>query len=206
MAAAAIVVLATLGLLPAAVWQGAYPQANVRKALAFAATNERLEPYFLETAIGGSNDTTGETIGVIVTPFVRIVEAARRQQGGSLDVREAAAIAGDGRIYVAIRWHGDLPGYEAATPHMVATLRGGSDRRHDVQPIDTVSGEEARRRFGMPAAWHDSSLVEAFGSEVFSPGFDFEIYKTIDGPNGPDTRVQLRSARIPRAAFTAWEW
>lgn len=168
------------------------------------------QPYLLRFAKPDADGEQEVVVGAVYTPFLRVAIAAaeRAKAQTTLSLPEAEAILNENVFYAALRWHQDLASFGSAPPQVVAVPRnsGYFSGAVGVAPIWIAPGVRATTILGREPMWDDVGAIAAFPRELFSPNYDFVIFKSTVDPASGMARSQHRRARIARADHGGWTW
>jgi len=193
---------------------GAQVDSNLQRALAAVQAGSQAdapEPYWLLHTRMGSDDVGNAVIGAVYTPFARVALAARerKMKGEALSIADAESIIADRRLYVVLRWERDLGELDPGTAQIRAMPRAAEQfsEARSLRPLSSFDGHRAAAVLGSEPPWADVGAVGVFPPDMFSPEYDFVIFKSkMDPATGLVVRRQVARARIDRTAYTRWRW
>ena len=171
---------------------------------------EAPEPYWLRHASMSSDDVGNAVVGAVYTPFSRVAFAAweRKRHGQALSIADAEALIADNRLYVALRWRGDLGELDPGTMQIRALPRATEtfSEGRSTKPLVWFDGAQARAVLGSAPPWEDVGAVAVFPAQTFTPEYDFVIFKSAFDSENMLVRRQVGRARIKRADYARWRW
>jgi hypothetical protein len=200
----------TIWSLPAYT-QDAEIRYRARQAIEAGSAGEAPQPYLLRYAEHDGDGEQSVVIGAIYTPFLRVAIAAaqRAKEQRTLSVPEAEAILTENVFYAALRWRDqDQMNLGSAPIQVLAVPRnsGYFNETVGVAPIWIAPGERASTVLRQQPLWDDVGAIVAFPHELFSPDYDFVIFKSTVGRVVGSGRRQHARARIARADHGRWIW
>lgn len=181
------------------------------RAIEAGSEGEAPQPYLLRFAQPDADGEQEVVVGAVYTPFLRVAIAAaeRAKTQATLSAPEAEAILNENVFFAVLRWSDqDQVSFGAAPLQVVAVPRnsGYFNEAVGVAPIWIAPGVRAAAILGRQPMWDDVGAIAAFPHEVFSPNYDFVIFKSTVDPASGMARRQHRRARIARADHGRWTW